>query len=106
LLPYSSVFLVALPDVRGALALPHGPGDEILRALEHADEPVGAVYLAVPTKPWTVRRLDGPFDRSGALSAAAETVHEYEDTPELRDWLAWIEPGLCEALRELDRACP
>jgi hypothetical protein len=106
LLPYSSVFLVALPDVRGALALPHGPGDEILRALEHTDEPVDAVYLAVPTTPWTVRRLDGPFDKSGALSAAAETVREYEDTPELRDWLAWIEPGLCEALRELDRACP
>ncbi|HKY12930.1 MAG TPA: hypothetical protein VJL85_06300 [Gaiellaceae bacterium] len=106
LLPYSSVFLLALPDVRGALALPHGPGDEILRALEHADEPVDAVYLAVPTKPWTVRRLDGPFEKSGALSAAAETVHEYEATPELRDWLAWIEPGLCEALRELDRACP
>jgi hypothetical protein len=106
LLPYSAVFLATLPDVRGALALPHAPGDEILRALEHADEPVGAVYLAVPTKPWTVRRLDGPFDKSGALSAAAETVHGYEKTPELRDWLAWIEPGLCEALRELNRACP
>jgi hypothetical protein len=106
LLPYSAVFLAALPDVRRALALPHGPGDEILRALEHVDEPVGAVYLAVPTEPWTVRLLDGPFDKAGALGAAAETVHEYEGTPELRDWLAWIEPGLCEALRELDRACP
>ncbi|MGH3083738.1 MAG: hypothetical protein ACRDNP_06695, partial [Gaiellaceae bacterium] len=106
LLPYSAVFLAALPDVRRALALPHGPGDEILRTLEHADEPVGVVYIAVPTEPWTVRRLDGPFDKPGALSAAAETVHEYEDTPELRDWLAWIEPGLCEALRELDRPCP
>ena len=106
LLPYSAVFLAALPDLRRALALPHGPGDEILRALEHADEPVGAVYLAVPTEPWTVRRLDGPFDKAGALGAAAENVHAYEGTPELRDWLAWIEPGLCEALRELDRACP
>ncbi len=106
MLPYSAVFLAALPDVRRALALPHGPGDEILRALEHADEPVGAVYLAVPTEPWTVRRLEGPFDKSGAVSAAADAVHEYEGTPELRDWLAWIEPGLCEALRELNRACP
>jgi hypothetical protein len=106
LLPYSAVFLAALPDVRRALALPHGPGDEILRALEHADEPVGAAYLAVPTEPSTVRHLDGPFDKAGALGAAAKTVHEYEGTPELRNWLAWIEPGLCEALRELDRACP
>jgi hypothetical protein len=106
LLPYSPVFLADLPDVRGALALPHGPGDELVRALEHADEPVGAVYLAVPTEPWTVRRLDGPFGKADALSAAAEAVHEYDDTPELRDWLSWIEPGLCEALRELDRACP
>jgi hypothetical protein len=106
LLPYSAVFLAALPDVRRALALPHGPGDEILRALEHADEPVGAVYLAVPAEPWTVRRLDGPFDKPGALSAAAETVNEYEDAPQLSDWREWIEPGLCEALRKLDRACP
>jgi mannosyltransferase len=106
LLPYSAVFLAALPDVHAALAVPHGPGDEVLRALEHADEPVGAVYLAVPTKPWTVRRLAGPFDKAGALSAAAAAVHTYEDTPGLSDWRAWIEPGLCEALRDLNRACP
>jgi hypothetical protein len=106
LLPYSAVFLAAFPHVSGALALPHGPGDEIRRALEHAHEPVGAVYLAVPTKPWTVRRLEGPFDKPGALSAAAETVNEYEDAPQLSDWREWIEPGLCEALRKLDRACP
>ena len=56
LLPYSAAFLARLPDVNSALALPHGTGDEILAALEHAEEPIGAVLLAVPTRPWTVVR--------------------------------------------------
>lgn len=106
LVPYSTVFLAALPDVDGALALPHAPGDEIVRALEHANEPIGAVHVAIPTEPWTVLRLDGPFDRPAAISAAAAALAEAEHTPRLRRWFAWIEPGLCEALRELDRRCP
>ena len=101
LLPYSAVFLDALPDVRGALALPHGPGDEVLRTLEHADEPIRAVYLAVPTQPWTVRRLNGPFNKREALAAAFTTVGEYEA---LDEWHAWLEPGLREALRSYTAA--
>jgi hypothetical protein len=106
LVPYSTVFLAALSDVDEALALPHAPGDEILRALDHVEEPIGAVHLAIPTEPWTVQRIPGPFDKPGALAAAADALAAAEHTPRLRRWFAWIEPGLCEALRELDRPCP
>jgi hypothetical protein len=106
LLPYSAVFLASLPDLREALALPHAPGDEILAALEHADEPIGSVYVAVPTRGWSVLVADGPFSKGEALSAAARRLQEYEETPGLEEWLAWIEPGLCEALREHERPCP
>jgi Dolichyl-phosphate-mannose-protein mannosyltransferase len=106
LVPYSTVFLAALPDGVDALALPHAPGDEIVRALEHAEAPIQAVHVAIPTKPWTITRIDGPFDKPGALAAAADVLADAEHTPRLRKWFAWIEPGLCEALRELDRPCP
>ena len=106
LVPYSTVFLASLQDVNGALALPHAPGNQILRTLDHAGEPIGAVYVAIPTEPWSVRRIEGPFDRPAALSAAADALADAEHTPRLRRWFAWIEPGLCEALRELDRPCP
>jgi hypothetical protein len=106
LLPYSAVFLASLPDVRQALALPHAPGDEILSALEHADEPIGSVYVAVPTKEWSLLVADGPFSKAEALTAAATRLREYAETPGLEEWLEWIQPGLCEALRELDQACP
>jgi mannosyltransferase len=106
LLPYSAPFLAALSEVRDAVALPHAPGDEILRAVEHAGEPVGAVHVAIPTRPWTVLRLEGPFAKPDALAAAARRLHEFEHSPRLEKWFAWIEPGLCEALRELERTCP
>jgi mannosyltransferase len=106
LVPYSTVFLASLPEVERALALPHAPGDDIVRALEHAEAPIRAVHVAIPTEPWTVRRLDGPFDKPDALAAAAGALADAEHTPRLRKWFAWIEPGLCEALRELDRPCP
>jgi hypothetical protein len=106
LMPYSAVFLASLPDVRSALALPHGPGNEIVRALEHADEPVGAVHLAIPTRPWTVLRLAGPFGKGEALAAAAARLDAFPHPAALDKWFAWVQPGLCEALRELDRACP
>jgi hypothetical protein len=105
LVPYSTVFLAALPDVADAVALPHAPGDEIVRALDHAEAPIQAVHVAIPTEPWTVRRLSGPFEKPDALAAAARTLADAEHTPRLRKWFAWIEPGLCEALRELDRPC-
>jgi Dolichyl-phosphate-mannose-protein mannosyltransferase len=106
LVPYSTVFLAALPGVEDAVALPHAPGDEIVRALDHVDGPIGAVHVAIPTDPWTLRRLEGPFDKPAAIAAAAEALAEAKHTPRLRKWFAWIEPGLCEALRELDRPCP
>ncbi|HEV3478387.1 MAG TPA: hypothetical protein VG144_02945 [Gaiellaceae bacterium] len=106
LLPYATVFLAALPDVRRALALPHAPGDEIVAALEHADEPVGSVYIAVPTEPWSVLVAEGPFSKGEALSVAARRLAEHPHTPSLETWFDWIEPGICEALRELRRTCP
>jgi hypothetical protein len=106
LLPYSAVFLASLPEVRHALALPHGPGAELLEALEHADEPIGSVYVAVPTKGWSVLVVEGPFSKAEALAAAARRLHGYPIRPGLEEWFEWIEPGLCEALRELNKACP
>lgn len=106
LIPYSAVFLEELPHLRRAVALPHAPGDEILRALDHADQPIGDVYLAIPTSPWTVRRLRGPFDRAGALEAVARTLATTPHPRALDRWFAWIEPGVCEALRRLGRRCP
>jgi hypothetical protein len=106
LLPYSAAFLVRLPDVRHALALPHGPGEEVAAALDHADPRIDAVHIAVPTRPWTVLRVEGPFNRSQALTAAARRLHGFEHPRSLDEWFAWIEPGLCQALRKLDRACP
>jgi hypothetical protein len=106
LLPYSAVFLASLPDVRQALALPHAPGDEILAALEHAEEPIGAVYVAVPTPGWSVLVAEGPFTKAEALSAAASRLRGFEERQGLEHWLDWIEPGLCEALRELGKPCP
>jgi hypothetical protein len=106
LIPYSAVFLKELPDVRDAVALPHAPGDEIVRALDHAEQPIGDVYLAIPTSPWTVRRLQGPFDRAGAIEAVARALAETPHPQALDRWFAWIEPGVCEALRKLGRPCP
>ena len=106
LLPYSTVFLARLSQVRDAVALPHGPGDEILLTLEHVEEPIGAVHIAIPTRPWTVVRVDGPFDKPSALVAAARKLHEFEHDPTLNEWFEWIEPGLCEAVASFDRHCP
>jgi hypothetical protein len=106
LIPYSAVFLKELPHVRTAVALPHAPGEEIIRAVDHAEQPIGDVYVAIPTSPWTVRRLQGPFDRAGAIEAVARELAETPHPQALDRWFAWIEPGLCEALRKLGRPCP
>ena len=106
LVPYSAVFLASLSDLRRAVALPHAPGNEIVAAVDHADEPIGTVRVAVPTKPWTLLSADGPFTKERALLAAAALLHGFEDRDGLEEWFAWIEPGLCEALRELREACP
>ena len=106
LLPYEPVFLAALPDVRHALALPHAPAGEIVRTLEHADEPIGTVVIAVPTTPETVLRARGPFDKAGALAAAARSVGRFQHPSSLDWWFDRLERGLCGALRELGRDCP
>src|SRR5829696_1767892 len=48
LFPYATPFLAELGSVQEALALPQGPGDQILRALDHADEPIRALHVALP----------------------------------------------------------
>jgi mannosyltransferase len=94
LFPYATPFLAELGNVREALALPQGPGDQILRALEHADEPVRAVHVAVPQEEWEVVTIPGPFDKEGALLAAADAIAESQHPPELDWWYALIERGL------------
>jgi hypothetical protein len=92
--------------VRRALALPHAPGDEIVRTLEHADEPIGAVVLGIPTRPARIVRVTGPFDKAGALEATARELVRFDHPSSLDWWFDRLERGLCEALRELARPCP
>jgi Dolichyl-phosphate-mannose-protein mannosyltransferase len=104
LLPYATPFLASLADVRDAAPLPQGPGDLIDAALEHADEPIGAVHLAMPGERWTVRTLDGPFDEAEALSAAVQAYGESTHPPELDWWYTLVTRGLCDALRRYTAA--
>jgi Dolichyl-phosphate-mannose-protein mannosyltransferase len=94
LFPYATPFLAEIGDVRDALALPQGPGDQILRTLEHAGEPIRAIHVAVPQEEWEVVTIRGPFDREGALLAAADAIAESPHPPELDWWYALIERGL------------
>lgn len=107
LVPYAIPFLDELGGVRKALALPQGPGDEIRAALEHADEPIGAVLIALPgERRWTVVRREGPFDGSGAVFAAAETIATSKRPDGLDWWYDLVERGLCDALAESGPRCP
>jgi Dolichyl-phosphate-mannose-protein mannosyltransferase len=94
LFPYATPFLAELGGVREALALPQGPGDQILRTLEHADETIRAVHVAVPREQWEVVTIRGPFDKEGALLAAADAIAESPHPPELDWWYALVERGL------------
>jgi hypothetical protein len=94
LFPYETPFLAGIGDVRDALALPQGPSDQILRTLEHADEPIRAIHVAVPQEEWEVVTIRGPFDKEGALLAAAAAIAESPHPPELDWWYALIERGL------------
>ncbi|HEV2902888.1 MAG TPA: glycosyltransferase family 39 protein [Gaiellaceae bacterium] len=94
LFPYATPFLAGLGDVREALALPQGPGDQILRTLEHADEPIRAVHVAMPRDEWEVVTLRGPFDEESALLAAADAIATAQRPPELDWWYVLVERGL------------
>jgi hypothetical protein len=98
LFPYSTPFLAKIGDVRVALALPQGPGDQILRTLEHADEPIRAMHLAVPREEWEVVTIRGPFDKQRALAAAAEAIATSPHPSELDWWYELVERGLRDAL--------
>jgi hypothetical protein len=94
LFPYATPFLAELGSVREALALPQGSGDQILRTLEHADEPIRALHVAVPREQWDVVTLRGPFDKERALQAAAKTIATARHPPELDWWYELVERGL------------
>ena len=94
LFPYATPFLAELGSVREALALPQGSGDQILRTLEHADEPIRALHVAVPREQWDVVTLRGPFDKERALQAAADTIAAARHPPELDWWYELVERGL------------
>jgi hypothetical protein len=106
LVPYSTPYLAELGEVRDAVALPQGPGDLILDALEHAGEPIATVFVAIPGDSWTVMKLEGPFDESAALFAAVEAIATTPHPPKLDWWFDLVERGLCEALAKLGPRCP
>jgi Dolichyl-phosphate-mannose-protein mannosyltransferase len=98
LFPYATPFLAEVASVQEALALPQGPGDQILRALEHADEPIRAVRVALPRREWEVVTIRGPLDKQRALAAAAAAVASAVHPPELDWWYELVERGLRDAL--------
>lgn len=98
LFPYAIPFLAELGSVRDALALPQGPGDEIAETLGHADEPIGAIHVALPREEWDVATVRGPFDREGALHAAADAVATAQHPQDLDWWYDLVRRGLSEAL--------
>ena len=98
LVPYATPFLANLGSVREALALPQGPGEEIAEALEQADEPIGAVHIALPGEEWTVETLRGPFTWDEALRAAAQTVATAPHPPDLDWWYELVGRGLNDAV--------
>ncbi len=100
LFPYATPFLAELASVRDALALPQGSGDQILRSLEHSEEPIGAVHVALPRGEWAVVTLRGPFDDQGALRAAAETIATAQHPRELDWWYELVARGLGDAVSE------
>jgi hypothetical protein len=98
LVPYATPFLADLGDVQEALALPQGPGDEVLETLEHADEPVDAVHVALPREEWTVETIRGPFEREEALRAAAQILATAPHPSDLDWWYALVSRGLNDAV--------
>jgi hypothetical protein len=98
LLPYATPYLAELGSVREALALPQGPGDQILRALEHADEPIRAVRVALPRREWEVVTIRGPLDKQRALATAADAIANAAHPPALDWWYELVERGLRDAL--------
>jgi hypothetical protein len=106
LVPYSTPFLAQLGRVREGVALPQGPGGLILDALEHAEEPISTVVVAIPGDRWTVKRLEGPFEKTAALLAASRAIATARHPPELEWWFDLVERGLCEALAKSGPKCP
>jgi hypothetical protein len=98
LIPYATPFLAQLGSVREALALPQGPSDQIVRTLERAAEPIGAVHIALPREEWTVETLRGPFAKDEALQAAAQTVATAPHPPDLDWWYELVARGLNDAV--------
>jgi hypothetical protein len=104
LVPYATPFLADVGSVREALALPQGPGDQILKALEHADEPIRAVHVAVPRRDWQVVTIRGPLDKQRALAAAADAIASAEHPAALDWWYELVERGLRDAQRSYTAA--
>jgi hypothetical protein len=106
LFPYATPFLAELGEVRRAVPLPQGPGDLILDALGHAEEPIETVFVAMPGEQWTVVTLRGPFSKDAALVAAVEAIATSRHPPELDWWFDLVERELCEAVAKPGPRCP
>lgn len=106
LIPYATPFLAELGEVRAGVGLPQGPGELILDALGHVEEPISTVFVAMPGEQrWTVVRLDGPFTKAAALFAAAEAYGTSNRSSDMDWWFALVTRGLCEAAQELGPKC-
>jgi hypothetical protein len=105
LVPYAIPFLADLGRVREGLAIPQGPGDEIRATLEHAEEPIGTVFLARPVPgEWRLEELRGPFDRREALASALDAYASRRASSEYDWWYALVTRGLRDALRSYTAA--
>ncbi|MFN2469741.1 MAG: hypothetical protein ABR583_01905 [Gaiellaceae bacterium] len=134
LYPYASVFLAGLPEAGSAVALPRAHADQIVRALERADLPAGALYVAVPRAgapvaetrmervlargdsahafpSWLLVRARGPFpDEQAVLQAAvralvAARASLIHPEDEQRGYIRLNLDVLCAALESLGESC-
>jgi hypothetical protein len=106
--PYSIPFLADLEGARAAVPLPQGSDDLIIDALDHAEPTIGRVFVALPkAEGWEVRRLDGPYDKAGAMFAIAEAFGTDTRHPaELDWWYLLVSREMCDALARLGPRCP
>src|SRR5918994_1301956 len=98
LFPYATPFLAELGSVEEAVALPQGPGDQVLRAPKKQEEPIRAVRIALPRREWEVVTIRGPLDKQRALAAAADAIANAAHPPALDWWYELVERSLRDAL--------
>jgi hypothetical protein len=120
LLPYSPVYLAALPEAGQATVISRARADLLLRELDRAELPVRKAFLAVPGgghvltpgdgyraqrfRHWLLLEVSGPFaDRAAVLQALHRAVGSIQPAD---PFLLKARTSLRNALCALGKECP